>query len=104
VFNLVSILFGPAAAPLIAGFLADVWNLRIAFLVVSPPVYIGACILLRARNHLDADAMKIFEAVVRAMQLDHERAEARAGAHAEPDGPSVGGDAGGPGEFVVRDD
>jgi MFS family permease len=103
-FNLVSILFGAAAAPLIVGLLADVWNLRIAFLVVSPPVYIGAYILLRARNHLDADAMKIFEAVVRAMQLDQERAEARAGATAEPDGPSVGGDATGPDEFVVRDD
>jgi MFS family permease len=103
-FNLVSILFGAAAAPLIVGLLADVWNLRIAFLVVSPPVYIGAYILLRARNHLDADAMKIFEAVVRAMQLDQERAEARAVANAELDGPSVGGDAAGADEFVVRDD
>ncbi|HVJ98390.1 MAG TPA: MFS transporter, partial [Acidimicrobiia bacterium] len=103
-FNLVSILFGAAAAPLIVGLLADVWNLRIAFLVVSPPVYIGAYILLRARDHLDADAMKIFEAVVRAMQLDQERAEARAGASAEPEGPSAGGDTGGPDELVVRDD
>jgi MFS family permease len=73
-FNLVSILFGAAAAPLIVGALADVWNLRVAFLIVSPPVYIGAYILYRARDHLDADAMKIFEAVVRAMQKDEERA------------------------------
>jgi MFS family permease len=72
-FNLVSILFGAAAAPLIVGILADVWNLRVAFLVVSPPVYIGAWILFIARNHLDADAMKIFEAVVRAMQIDEAR-------------------------------
>ena len=73
-FNLVSILFGAAAAPIIVGALADVWNLRVAFLIVSPPVYVGAWILFLARNHLDADAMKIFEAVVRAMQQDQERA------------------------------
>jgi MFS family permease len=73
-FNLVSILFGAAAAPLIVGILADWWNLRAAFLIVSPPVYIGAYILYRARDHLDADAMKIFEAVVRAMKIDEQRA------------------------------
>jgi hypothetical protein len=30
--------------------------------------------LYRARDHLDADAPKIFEAVVRAMQQDRDRA------------------------------
>ena len=75
-FNLVSILFGAAAAPIIVGALADVWNLRVAFLIVSPPVYIGAWILFLARNHLDADAMKIFEAVVRAMRQDQEHTDA----------------------------
>jgi MFS family permease len=69
-FNLVSILFGAAAAPLIVGALAQVWNLRVAFLIVSPPVYIGALILFAARDHLEADATKIFEAVLRAMQQD----------------------------------
>jgi hypothetical protein len=54
-------------------------NLRFAFLVVSPPVYIGAWILYRAREHLDADAMKIFEAVMRAMQQDQERSAAAPG-------------------------
>jgi MFS family permease len=86
-FNLVSILFGAAAAPIIVGALADVWNLRIAFLIVSPPVYIGAYILFRARDHLDADAMKIFEAVVRAMQNDQERKDAAARA-ADPAAPA----------------
>jgi MFS family permease len=84
-FNLVSILFGAAAAPLLVGVLADVWDLRVAFLVVSPPVFVGAWILYRAREHLDADAMKIFEAVVRAMQQDQERAEARQPASADRD-------------------
>ncbi len=78
-FNLVSILFGAAAAPLIVGALADVWNLRIAFLIVSPPVYIGAWILFLAREHLDEDAMKIFQAVVRALEQDQEREQKRAG-------------------------
>jgi MFS family permease len=75
-FNLVSILFGAAAAPIIVGALADVWNLRVAFLIVSPPVYVGAWILFLARNHLDADALKIFEAVMRAIQNDQERTDA----------------------------
>jgi MFS family permease len=83
-FNLVSILFGAAAAPIIVGALADVWNLRVAFLIVSPPVYIGAYILFLARDHLDADAMKIFEAVVRAMQQDQERKDAARAVDAPP--------------------
>ena len=75
-FNLVSILFGAAAAPLIVGALADVWNLRVAFLIVSPPVYIGAWILYLARRHLDEDTMKIFQAVLRALEQDRERSTA----------------------------
>src|SRR5262245_21576829 len=77
-FNLVSILFGAAAAPIIVGALADIWNLRVAFLIVSPPVYVGAWILYLARNHLDEDAMKIFQAVVRAMEQDRARNEENA--------------------------
>lgn len=73
-FNLVSIVFGAAAAPIIVGALADASNLRIAFLLVSPPVFLGAYVLYRARDHLDADAAKIFEAVVRAIEQDQERA------------------------------
>src|SRR5260370_41237589 len=78
-FNLVSILFGAAAAPLIVGALADVWNLRIAFLIVSPPVYVGAWILYQAREHLDADARKIVRAVVRPLQQDRGRGQRRPG-------------------------
>jgi MFS family permease len=77
-FNLVSIILGGAAAPRVVGFLADVWNLRIAFLLVTPPVYVGAIVLYRARHHLDADAAKIFEAVMRA--IEQEQSEADGGA------------------------
>ena len=52
-------------------------NLRTAFLICSPPVFIGGLVLLRARNHLDADAAKIFEAVLKAMQEQQERDEAK---------------------------
>jgi MFS family permease len=74
-FNLVSIVLGGAAAPLVVGFLADVWNLRVAFLLVTPPVYLGAYVLARARDHLDADAAKIFEAVMRAIQQEQAEEE-----------------------------
>jgi MFS family permease len=67
-FNIVSIVLGAAAAPIVVGALANLWNLRVAFLVVSPPVFLGAYVLFRARDHLDEDAAKILDAVVRAMQ------------------------------------
>jgi MFS family permease len=74
-FNLCSVLFGQAAAPLIlfgiSGAFGD--NLRTALLAVSPPVFIGALILLKARDHLDEDAAKIFQAIVTAMQEQQER-------------------------------
>jgi MFS family permease len=74
-FNLVSVVFGAAAAPLVVSVLSQTFNdnLRTAFLIVTPPVYLGAYILLRARDHLEADAAKIFEAVLRAMQEQQAR-------------------------------
>jgi MFS family permease len=74
-FNLVSVVLGGAGAPLIVSFLSASFddNLRTAFLCVTPLVYIGAFVLLRAREHLEADAMKIFQAVVTAMQEQQTR-------------------------------
>jgi hypothetical protein len=71
----VSVVFGAAAAPLVVSVLSQTFNdnLRTAFLIVTPPVYLGAYILLRARDHLEADAAKIFEAVLRAMQEQQAR-------------------------------
>ena len=73
-FNLATIVFGAAAAPFVVGQLSTAYGLRTAFFVVSPPVYIGAFLLFRARKHLDDDALKIFEAVVRAMEQGDARA------------------------------
>jgi MFS family permease len=69
-FNLVSVLLGQAAAAIVVFTLADIFgdNLRTALLVVSPPVFIGGLIFLRAKDHMDEDAAKIFQAIVVAMQ------------------------------------
>src|SRR5207237_5590677 len=60
-FNLVSIVFGQAAASVIVFSLAGHFgnDIRTAFFICSPPIFIGALVLLRARDHLDADAAKI---------------------------------------------
>lgn len=88
-FNLVSVVFGQAAAPLIvfalSGFFDD--NLRTAFLLVSPPIFIGGFVLLKARDHLDEDAAKIFEAILRAMQEQQEKEAQAKGTAIDADNP-----------------
>lgn len=83
-FSLVSTLSGAALAPPLLGLLSDLTNLRIAFFMCSPPVFVGAFVLLRARDHLDEDVAKIMFAVQRAYTdqeaLEEER---RARAHHE---------------------
>jgi MFS family permease len=85
-FNVVSVVLGAASAPLIVSGLSQIFdnNLRTAFLIVTPPVYLGAFILLRARDHLEQDTAKIFEAIMKAMQEQQER-EAREAESREPE-------------------
>ena len=77
-FNIVSVILGAAAAPFVVGQLAELTNLRTALWIVTPPVYLGAFVLFKARNHLDEDAAKIFEAVMAAVQAEQAAAELEA--------------------------
>jgi MFS family permease len=79
-FNLVSVVFGAAAAPLIVGAISSAYdeNLRVAFLAVTPLSFIGAGILYRARKFLDEDMQKIMMAVLTALQEEQQRAQERA--------------------------
>jgi MFS family permease len=67
-FSLISALSGAALAPPLLGALSDLTDLRIAFLICMPPIFLGALILLRARKHLDEDVAKVLMAVQRAYQ------------------------------------
>ena len=98
-FNIVSVIFGAAAAPFVVGQLSQLTNLRAALLIVTPPVYLGAYALFRARDHLDADAAQIFEAVMAAVmaeqaeaEADRAEAEADAGGNDEPPAGPPDGD------------
>jgi MFS family permease len=64
-FNLASVLFGTAAAPLVTAFFSQRYgdNLRTAFLIVLPLAYIGSALLIAARNHLEEDTRRLFEMV-----------------------------------------
>jgi MFS family permease len=76
-FNLVSVVFGQAAASVVVFGLSNLFgnDLRTALLLVSPPVFLGGLVFLRAREHLDEDAAKIFQAIVTAMQEAQARGE-----------------------------
>lgn len=69
-FNLMAMTLGAASAPLVVSLLSEAYdnNLRTAFLIVTPPVMLSGLLLLRARNHLDRDMGKIFEAILTAVQ------------------------------------
>jgi MFS family permease len=94
-FNLASVLLGQGIASLVVFPLAGAFgdNYRVAFLILSPPVFIGALILFKARDHLDADAARIFEAIVTAMQeqqrVEAERAAAKSVAIVDADSPAA---------------
>ena len=84
-FNLVAVVAGQAAAPLVVAGLSSAFdeNLRVAFLLISPLMFIGAAILFRARKFLDEDMQKIMMAVLTAMQEEKERNEAEAAEQSE---------------------
>ena len=91
-FNLVSVILGQAAAAIIVFTLADIFgdNLRTALLVVSPPVFVGGLIFLRAKDHMDEDAAKIFQAIMTAMQEQQAKDAAEAASLAQGDAGAEG--------------
>ena len=78
-FNVVSVIFGQAAASIVVFSLATAFghDFRTALILISPPVFLGGLVFLRARNHLDEDAAKIFTAIMTAMQEQQARDAAR---------------------------
>jgi len=71
-FNVTSIIFGSAAAPLLTSGVATAFggNYRVAFSIVMPVAFIGTFFLFRARRHIEADTARIFEEVAAAMAED----------------------------------
>lgn len=88
-FGLISGVTGAAAAPPVIGVLSDLSDLRVAFLICMPVIFLGAVILLRARKHLDEDVMKVMMAVQRAYQEQAALEEQRA-AEGSPEGSGTG--------------
>jgi len=93
-FNLASVIFGSAAAPLVTSAIATQFggNFRTAFLIILPVAFLGAGCLLLARRHIEQDAAKVFEAVVTAMaaQQAEEATSSGSGAAHEEGAAAVG--------------
>lgn len=68
-FNIASIVFGAAAAPVVTSALAGQFagNYRVAFAVLMPLTLVGAAFLLAARRHIERDTARIFEVIVAAI-------------------------------------
>jgi MFS family permease len=69
-FNLASVIFGTAAAPLVTAYFSQRFgdDLRTAFLIVLPLAYVGSALLIAARKHLDEDTRRLFEIVAEAAE------------------------------------
>jgi MFS family permease len=100
-FNLASVVFGAAAAPLVTAAVAAQFDndYRTAFLIVMPIAFVGAACLLLARRHIEKDTAKVFEAVVTAMAANQAEEAAYAAAEAathqdDVDAPESAGDEG----------
>jgi len=100
-FNLASVVFGSAAAPLVTSIVATAFgnNFRTAFLILMPIAFPGAAFLLLARKHIEKDAAKVFEAVVTAIAANQAQEAAYAAEEVARSGPGSadrgpGGDAG----------
>lgn len=71
-FNLASVVFGAAAAPVVTSSVANAFggDYRTAFLILMPFAVGGALCLLAARRHIADDTGKILQAVADAMTVE----------------------------------
>jgi MFS family permease len=69
-FNVTSIIFGSAAAPLLTSAVATQFggNYRVAFSIVMPIAFIGVVALLLARRHIEQDTAAVFEAIAASLK------------------------------------
>jgi MFS family permease len=74
-FNVTTIVFGSAAAPLLISAVATAFggNYRVAFSIVMPIAFTGCIALFAARRHIENDTTAVFEAI--ASQLAHQTTE-----------------------------
>ncbi len=74
-FNVTSIIFGSAAAPLLTSAVATQFggNYRVAFSIVMPVAFTGCIALLLARRHIEKDTAAVFEAI--SVALEQQKAE-----------------------------
>jgi MFS family permease len=77
-FNLASVVFGAAAAPIVTSAIAAQFgnDYRTAFLLILPIAFLGAWCLMLARSHIEEDAAKVFEAVAQAIAAQQAQDEA----------------------------
>jgi MFS family permease len=74
-FNVASIVFGAAAAPVVTAAVATQFggNYRVAFSLLMPITFVGSFFLLAARRHIEKDTAKIFESIAAAVNEDEAR-------------------------------
>ncbi len=91
-FNLASVVFGAAAAPIVTSAIAAQFgdDYRTAFLLILPIAFLGAWCLMLARTHIEEDASKVFEAVVLAMAAQQAKDASYEAADAQQDGDGDG--------------
>ena len=91
-FNLASVVFGAAAAPIVTSAIAAQFgdDYRTAFLLILPIAFLGAWCLMLARTHIEEDASKVFEAVVLAMAAQQAQDASYEAAEAHQDGDGDG--------------
>ncbi|MGH9198772.1 MAG: hypothetical protein ACRD1T_23975, partial [Acidimicrobiia bacterium] len=79
--------FGTALAPPLVGLISDLTSLLAAFYIVTPPIAVGALILLKARDTIEEDARAIIGAYMQQTQAGQDGASVSGGPPADGASP-----------------